>query len=178
MSRQGPNGLEASSAPSLIRRINAQLSRRHRAQVAFLVILTIVGAFAEFLSVGALFPLITAMVAPNEVASYPVVSWLVEAFDVQSGDQIVTLFASLFIVLILLSTTIRLTLFYINQRLSVAIGTEFSSATYQLILSQPYERFVHLNSSVLISNIEKTNTLASGFFQPLFTYYIKYKIKY
>ena len=169
MSRQGPNGLEGSSAPNLIRRINAQLSRRRRTQIAFLVILTIVGAFAEFLSVGALFPLITAMVAPNKVASYPILSWVIEAFGVQSRDQIIALFSSLFIVLILLTTTIRLTLFYANQRLSVAIGSEFSSATYQLILSQPYERFVQLNSSVLISNIEKTNSLASGFFQPLFT---------
>ena len=168
MSRQGPNGLEASSALNLIRRINAQLSGRRRTQIAFLVFLTIVGALAEFLSVGALFPLITAMVAPNKVTSYPVLSWLTEAFDVQSRDQIITLFASLFIILILLSTTIRLVLFYSNQRLSVAIGSDFSSATYKLILSQPYERFVQLNSSVLISNIEKTNSLGSGFFQPLF----------
>ena len=139
--------------------MSTHLTKRRRTQIAALVVLTVVGAFTEFLSLGALFPLISAMVAPDEVASYPVVSWLAQAFGAESRNQLVTLFAALFVGLIVTATTIRLILSYLNTRLAVAIGTGFSCATYQQVIAQPYQRFVQLDSSYLISNIDKTNTL-------------------
>ena len=154
------------SALSLFRQINSHLSNRRKRQTALLGVLTVIGAFAEFLSLGALLPFLAALVAPDRITSYPVISWLAGGLESRSSDQVVLLFALLFVVLILVTAVIRLVLSYGNTRLAVAIGSEFTTAAFRRTLNQPYEKFVHLDSSLLISNIDKSNTIALGFFQP------------
>lgn len=155
------------SAINLFRRINSRLSNRRKTQMSLLAILTVLGAFAEFLSLGTLLPFLAVLVAPDEVFSYPVVSWLVDSLELRSNDQVVFLFALLFVATIVATAAIRLVIAYGNTRLAVAVGSEFTSGAFRQILNQPYQQFVHLDSSLMISHIDKTNAMATGFFQPL-----------
>ena len=146
-----------------------QLSRRRKRQIALLTLLTVLAAFAEFVSLGAILPFLAALVAPDEVLKYPVISQLVEGLDLRSSNQVVLLFALLFVVLMLVTSIIRLALSYGNMRIAVAIGAEFSSEAYRRTLYQPYQEFVKINSSVLVANIDKSNTVANGFVHPILT---------
>jgi len=157
------------SVLSLLRQMGSHLSRRRKLQVALLAILTILSAFSEFLSLGAILPFLAALVAPDQVFRYPVISWLIEGLRLQSSDQVVLVFALLFIAVMLLAAAVRLALTYGNTRIAIAIGADLASEAYRRTLYQPYQEFVKRNSSALLSNIEKSNAVANGFVLPLLT---------
>mgnify|MGYP001193751021 CR=1 FL=1 len=154
----GPN----ESVSYLLRQLRPHLSRRRKWQIATMALVTVLSAFAEFLSLGAVFPFLAALVAPEETSNYPMISGIAERFRLQSEDQLVLLLALLFIVIMLFAALIRIVLSYGNTRLAVAIGSDITTQAYRKTLYQPYEQFVGLNSSTLLSNIQKAKAVTQN----------------
>lgn len=129
------------------------LSSRRRRQVGLLLILMLVSAFSEVVTLGAVLPFLGALSAPDRVMSQPMVANMAAAWGITSAEQLVLPLAVLFAVSALAAGAIRILLLWANNRLAFAAGADFSIDIYRRTLYQPYHTHLSRNSSVVISSI-------------------------
>ncbi len=150
------------SLSNLMVRLWHHLSKRRRRQLGLLVLLMLISAFSEIISLGAVLPFIGVLTAPDRLFKYQIFRNLAEVLGLTSANQLMLPLAIVFAIAALAASAIRLILLWVNTRLSDAIGADLSIEAYRRTLYQPYKVQVARNSSQLISAIDtKTiNTLA------------------
>ena len=126
-------------------------SKKRKRQFLFLMILNIIGSFSESFSIAMTLPLITALIEPNRVLA---IEWLRNLFliiGINTEGRIIIPITIIFISLSILSTTLRLSILWINNYFSALIGNDISCLAYKKTLNQTYEKHIDLNSSQVIS---------------------------
>jgi ATP-binding cassette subfamily B protein len=121
--------------------------------LGLLVILLLVGAISEMVSLGAVVPFIGVLIAPDRVFSQQSIRSVAETFGLTEADQLRLLFTIVFVFLSVASGVIRLLLMWSSTRLAFVIGVDLSFEAYKHTLYQPYAIHVAHNSSELISGI-------------------------
>ena len=156
--------------PHLLKHLWYHLAQRRKRQFVLLMGLMLVSAFAEVVSLGAVLPFISILVAPDRVFNHPSAADVVQALGVTSADQLVLPLTIVFITAALIAGTIRILLLWVSTRLAVASGTDLSIEVYRRTLYQPYRTHVARNSSEVISGItSKVDGVVFGVLMPLLT---------
>ena len=127
------------------------ITKRRKWQLLLLLMLMLISAFSEVISLGAILPFIGVLTAPDRVFNQPGVRELVQTFGVTEPRQLVFPLALAFAIAAIIAGVIRLLLLWVSTRLAFAIGTELSREVYRRMLYQPYQFHVARNSSELIS---------------------------
>ena len=148
-------------------RLWRHLSRRRRRQFGLLMGLTLVSAFTEVVSLGAVLPFLGILTAPEQVFNHPIVAAVVLKWGITSADQLVLPLTVAFAAAALIAGAIRILLLWVSTRLAVTIGADLSIDAYRHTLYQPYSVHVSRNSSEVISGItNKVNTVVFGVMLP------------
>lgn len=150
--------------PSLrqaIYRLWRNLSKRRRRQFLLLALLLLVSALSEVVSLGAVLPFLSVLVAPEKVFSMPVVHDVAGSLGITRADQLILPFTLIFVSVALLAGFFRLLVMWVNTRLSYAAGHDLSILIYRNTLYQPYHVHISRNSSEIISGITKVNHATS-----------------
>lgn len=137
----------------LISRLWRHVDRRRRMQFGGLFLLMMIAAFAEVISIGALLPFLAAFTAPDRIFVHPIAQPLIKAFAITDAKQLLLPLAVIFGTAALLSGVMRVTLLWVQTRLSHAIGADFSIGIYRRTLYQPYAAHISRNSSEVIAGI-------------------------
>jgi ABC-type multidrug transport system fused ATPase/permease subunit len=146
------------------------LSPRRQRQFGLLMGLMLVSAFAEVVSLGAVLPFLSILVAPERVLIYPFISDLLFAWGITSANQLLMPLTVAFAAAALVAGAIRLLLLWVITRLAFAIGADLSSEIYRRTLYQTYRVHVSRNSSEVISGITyKVNNVVFGVLLSLLT---------
>jgi ATP-binding cassette, subfamily B, bacterial PglK len=141
-------------------------SRRQR-QFWLILILMVTVSLSEIISIGAVIPFLGILTVPEEIFQNPLIQPLIQFLELSEPTQLVLPLTILFIIVIILSGTLRLTLLYVITRLSYAAGADLSMDIYMRTLYQDYETHLSRNSSELINGtIYKTDTVISGILNP------------
>jgi ATP-binding cassette, subfamily B, bacterial PglK len=155
---------------NLLTRLWHHLSRRRRLQFGLLVVLMLVSAFAEVVSLGAVLPFLGILVAPEQVLNHPIVGDMAQAWGITSADQLVLPLTVAFIAVALLAGVIRTFLIWASTRLAFSTGADLGIEVYRRTLYQPYWVHAANNSSEVISGItSKVNAVVFGVLLPLLT---------
>ena len=139
--------------PNLLIRLWNHLARRKRLQFALLIVLMVVSAFAEVVSLGAVLPFLAVLVAPEHVLNYAIVADVVSAWGITSTDQLTLLLTVVFAATALIAGAIRILLLWAGTRLAFITGADLGVKIYRQTLYQPYQIHVGRNSSEVISGI-------------------------
>ena len=146
------------------------LSRRRRYQFSLLLILMLVSALAEVLSMGAILPFLGVLTAPEKVFDFAFVAKFAETINVTSAQDLVLPLTILFAVAAIIAGTIRTILLWAITKVAFASGADLSYIAYQKTLHQPYKVHVNRNSSEVISSITiKVNSVVFGVLQQVLT---------
>jgi ABC-type multidrug transport system fused ATPase/permease subunit len=137
----------------LLLRLWSHISLRRRKQFCLIFMLMIITSFSEVLSIGAIFPFINAITAPEKVFSHPLSQKPIEILGITSEDELIFSITIAFCMAAALSGLTRLLLLWAQTRFSYAIGADFSIGMYQKTLYQPYSVHIERNSSEVISAI-------------------------
>jgi ABC-type multidrug transport system fused ATPase/permease subunit len=125
-----------------------------RRALAFVVMgLMIVSAFAETISIASVLPFLAAISNPETVLNHPYAALVLQRFGVDSSSTLVLLATVGFCIAAVAAGAIRLGVIWLEERLSVRIGTDFGSRIYQNILNRPYLHHCNQNSSEIISGL-------------------------
>lgn len=137
----------------LLRRLWACLSLRRRRQFKMLLILMVVSAFAEVISLGAVLPFLGVLTAPDRVFSHPTVAAISRSVGIDSADGLLLPLTIVFVLAALAAGALRLLLLWGTNRLAFGAGADLSIEVYRRTLYQPYAVHVARNSSEVISGI-------------------------
>jgi ABC-type bacteriocin/lantibiotic exporter with double-glycine peptidase domain len=152
-----------------IRRIWGHLSHRRRKQLAVLAVLMIVASFAEVVSIGAVLPFLGVLTSPEKIFAHDLAQPFIQALRIQSAQDLLLPFTLIFICAAIFSGVARIGLLWVQSRLSMAIGVDFSLQVYERTLYQPYSLHVSLNSSEILAGARKAEILVFSILQPVLT---------
>lgn len=143
----------APALSELLRRLWQHLSRQRQRQFSLVLLLMLISAFAEAISLGAVIPFLGALTAPDRVLNHQAAATLARYLGVTTGEQLVLPLAIAFSVTAVFAGVIRLLLLWTSTRLSFSAGADISVKVYRRTLYQPYLVHVGRNSSEVISGI-------------------------
>jgi ABC-type multidrug transport system fused ATPase/permease subunit len=126
--------------------------RRHR-QFGMLLVLTLLSALMEVVSLSAILPFIGIITQPDKVFAYPLMADVAEMLGILSPDQLVFPLALAFSLAALTAGVLRILLLWANLRLGNATGADLGIDVYKRTLYQPYSVHVARSSSEIISGI-------------------------
>lgn len=147
-----------------------QLSKKRKQHFIIVMNLTVLSAFMEVISLGAVLPFIMILSAPDTILSYSLVSDIANILKITSPNSLKLSITLIFVVITILATLLRIFLLWIGTRLALSCGSDLSSEIYRRILYQPYHLHLSQNSSELIVGItQKIDNVAFGVLQPVTT---------
>lgn len=145
-----------------------ELSKKRKRQIGLLFLLMLLSSFAEMMAIGAIFPFIASISAPNLLLKNEYVKYIASSFSIQSHKELIVLLAILFAISSLAAGLIRLSLMWFQTRLTGLIGTDFSVEIFRKTIYQPYSKHINSNSSEIIAAItNKCNSLVDSAIYPL-----------
>lgn len=149
-------------------RLLDHVSARRKRQLGLLLVLTLMGAAAELLSLGAVIPFVAVLADPGAAAGHPSVAALMAMFHIQPS-QLPVAVSLLFAGLVVVAMAIRLLMMWANIRFANGLGTEIGEMLYARTLQRPYSFHVSRNTSQIIGSMNKVQRLIVGYLQPLLT---------
>lgn len=156
--------------PDLIMRLWNHLSRRRQRQFVQITGLMLASAFFEVVSLGAVLPFLSVLIAPERVFNYQVVAEMAKIGGIDTADQLVLPLTVAFAVLAVIAGATRILLLWASTRVVFAGGSDISIEVYRRTLYQPYLAHVARNSSEVLSGAtNKVNGVVFGVMQPLQT---------
>jgi ABC-type multidrug transport system fused ATPase/permease subunit len=152
---------------NLLARLLHHISQRRRRQFMLLLGLMFMSVFAELISLGAVLPFLSVLLAPDRLFSQPFVADLAHAWGITSADQLVLPLTVILVVAALVAGAVRLLLLWVSTRLAFATGVDLSLKVFRRTLYQPYRVHVTLHSSEVISGVvNKASAVMSGLLLP------------
>jgi ATP-binding cassette, subfamily B, bacterial PglK len=152
----------------MIKNLWHHLSHKRKTQFFLLLILMIISAVMEIVSIGAVIPFLSVLTAPEKIYQHDLAQPIIQILQITDASQLLLPLTILFISLTIISATIRLFLLYVSTRLSYSTGADISIDIYRRTLYQDYLIHTSRNSSEIISGIiTKTNIITSNVLVPL-----------
>jgi ATP-binding cassette subfamily B protein len=158
--------IHSTNITNLLVRLWHHISQRRRRQFMLLLGLMFVSVFAELISLGAVLPFLSVLIAPDRFFSQPVVADLAQALGITSADQLVLPLTVVLFVAALVAGAVRLLCLWANTRLAFATGVDLSLEVFRRTLYQPYRVHVTLHSSEVISGVNKASVVMFGLLLP------------
>ena len=129
------------------------VSRRRQRQMGLLLILMVVSALCEVVSLGAVLPFLGALSHAEQLLSDPKLQPLIILFQIRTPTQLVMALALGFILAVFLANGLRVLTIHVQTHLAADISSDISCELYQKTLLQPYSFHVQHNSSDLLNSV-------------------------
>lgn len=129
----------------------------------------VICSFAEIASIGAVLPFLGVLTSPETIFTHELVQPLIQFLGIQLPSELLLPATLIFITAALLAGFLRITLLWVQMRLAMAIGADFSIKSYETTLYQPYSLHVSRNSSEVLAGARKAESLVSIIIQPTLT---------
>jgi ABC-type multidrug transport system fused ATPase/permease subunit len=154
---------KSSSTLDSLRELFEWLPARRKRQFVMLLGASCVGGVAEFAVLGALVPFLTTLASPAAAGASVdsgVMSSVRDALAQITGSRSpVVPMGAVLIVLVLISTAVRLALVWATTRFAQTLGHDLATRLYRVTLDQPYSFHVSKNTSEIIAGVTKADAL-------------------
>lgn len=154
---------------SLVAGLFAHVSARRRGQFLLLLLLTLISAVAEVVSLGAVVPFVGILTQPEKVFANPSMEGIIRLMGIASPSEMVLPLTIGFATAALAAGAIRLLLLWVSIRLGNATGADLSIEIFNRTLYQPYHVHVARSSSEIISGITQKVGVATSVLVSLVT---------
>jgi ATP-binding cassette subfamily B protein len=155
---------------TLLKRLWRQISLRRRRQFGILLALMLLASFAEILSIGAVFPFLGILTAPERVFELAISQPIIKFMNITAPSQLLLPITIVFVTASFIAGAMRLLLLWASTRLSFATGADLSINIYRRTLYQPYTVHCARNSSEVIDGISgKVNAVIYHIIVPTLT---------
>ncbi|MBL4766383.1 MAG: ABC transporter ATP-binding protein [Rhodobacteraceae bacterium] len=139
-------------------------------QFGLLLVLMVLAAFAEVVSLGAVLPFIGALTAPDQLLENPTFGAIAARFGYLEGSQLILPMTILFAGAAVTAAIIRITLVRASTRLAFSTGADLGVNIYRRTLFQPYEVHLSRNSSEVVAGVSrKVDGVVTGILLPIMT---------
>lgn len=145
----------------LLQRLLPFISYRRKLQLCLIFFLMFLSAFAEIISIGAVVPFLGVLLDPTIILDNHYFIYINHKFQFDES-KLILITTILFIIVVILSALIKFSLLWNIKRVGHGIGSDLSILIYDKTINQPYQDFIKLNSSDLISGISTKISVVTG----------------
>jgi len=156
--------LKRNSLYSTLKKLFSHVSARRKTQLLLLIFLSIICAFAEMITIGAVFPLIKIVTGSSKILSEYFTTGILEFLNVKTDQQFIIFASCIFAFLAIITGFMRVLLTYVNLRWSLAVSSDLYLIVYTKILNQPYTYHINKNSNEILSIISNKVSNITGAF--------------
>lgn len=153
--RSGAAAMHKAASPRLHSRFFRSLSPRRRYQALALLVLMILGAAAELVTLGSLLPYLKLLASPEEFFSSPTISRVAESVGWSSPSMMIMPATFGFLCVILIAGVIRIALTWFSNKYVYAVTHDLGVEVYRRTLLQPYSTHVSRNTSEIVAAMSK-----------------------
>ena len=129
------------------------LSSRRKFQAFSLLLLMLVTAILEIISIGAVIPFISALTQPQSLMNISFIAKINDAIGITSTTEFAFYMTAFFCIISVLAALIKLLYQWVQVKFSTAISTDLGKLCFRNILSLSFYRNSDVNSGDLISTI-------------------------
>lgn len=127
----------------------------------------LLSSVSEIISLGAVVPFLSVLVAPEFIFENKSAKILIDLFNISSPQELVLPITIFFIIVTICSGLMRLFFLRLSLNLAYSTGADFTSKAYELTLLQPYSVHISRNSSEVINVVvSKVNSTINGTLMP------------
>jgi len=146
----------------LLSGILKHINKRRKSQYIMLFILTILGAFAEIISLSAVIPFIAILINPSEIFSYEIIANNAKLLGLNKPEQMLLPLTIIFSVAAIIAGFMRVTLLWVSIKIGNSTGADLSTKVFKVSLYQQYSTHIDRNGSEIISGITQKVNAATG----------------
>lgn len=146
----------------LLKRLWRHITSQRKRQFVLLFFVTMLGAFAEVVSLGAVLPFIGVLTQPDKIFDYSFTREIADFLGIVSGVDMVLPLAVAFASAALLANGLRLFLLWLGLRIANDTGADLGIEVFRRTLYQPYRVHVARGSSEIIGGITQKVGLSTG----------------
>uniref|UniRef100_UPI0035C99405 ABC transporter ATP-binding protein n=1 Tax=uncultured Sphingomonas sp. TaxID=158754 RepID=UPI0035C99405 len=154
---------------SLLVRLTAQFSRHRRRQFVLIFALTLVGAVAELVSIGAVLPFLQLIAAPATIARLPGIDQIMAWLHITRYADLLLPAAMALIATAIASALVRIVLIWASTRFVYGLTHDLSTKVFEHVIHQPYDLYITRNSAEILSGLDKVNVISTYFLGPMIT---------
>ena len=127
------------------------LSTKRKKQLIILFLIMLMTGILETFSLFSIIPVLLTINGSSKIRNIPIFQTISDRYSIEPNTFFI--YACIFLILIsLISTFTKILNLWISERLSAAIGSDISCRVFDLILNQPYNYHLNINSSKLIAS--------------------------
>jgi ATP-binding cassette, subfamily B, bacterial PglK len=142
------------------------LERINKKNFIALVLLMIISAFIEIISIGSVLPFLSALLNPNFLDQNFFGFQVKELFGGKSREEIILLILIAFVSIIIFSSIFKTLLLWFTTKFNADIGTDIANKVFIKLIDYPYEEYIQQSSDKLISDI--ANKVTAVIFSVIF----------
>ena len=151
-----------------IKRLWGNINTSHRIRLAFLLLLMSLSSLAEIASIGAIAPFLAALTSPEYIFQHELMVQVNSFLGIQEPEDLLYPLTFIFIMSIILSTLLKVSLLWLQTQAIHIINTDISSSIYKRVMYQSYDNHLSRNSSEIIAAIvTKSNALLANLLHPV-----------
>ena len=138
-----------------------------RVQLLVTFVLTLIGAFAELITLGAVLPVLAIAAHPEAMPTFPLIGPLLVRLSSALGAGPAATAASLLIVAAIGSIVVRIALLWAQQKFTLGLYQDLILRIFARSLRQPYAWYLKQNSSDVLASSQLLSTVVLGVVNPL-----------
>jgi ATP-binding cassette, subfamily B, bacterial PglK len=127
----------------------------------------IIASFSEVITVGAVFPFLGVLTSPEQIFALEIAQPFIQLLQIKSPEELLLPISTIFVLAVLLSGLSRVALLWMQTKLSMGIGADFSVQVFERTLYQPYGLHISRNSSEILAGSQKAERTVIHFIQPI-----------
>tara|TARA_B100000900_G_scaffold416056_1_gene448779 strand:- start:5 stop:1768 length:1764 start_codon:yes stop_codon:yes gene_type:complete len=137
--------------------------------------LTIISAFADLVSIGAIVPFIIVFTDPIQLNDIEFFVLVKNYFEINTTEEIQTFLFSCFSLAVIFAGLIKVSLSWYQSRLAYGVAADIGNMVFSSALSKPYDYHLRKNSNEIISTIaNKANIVADNIIHPLLSFLLAF----
>lgn len=148
--------------PQILKDVYRHLSAKRRVQLVLVLLLMLLGAVAEVVTLGAVLPFLGLLADPSLESAGPLVQKVLGVAAHLLGVAPLLAAAIIFGGMALVAGAVRLTLTWASYKFVFMVGADLGREIYSRILQQPYTYHLEHNSSETLASMNKINMLVMG----------------
>ncbi len=138
-------------------------------------VLTIISAFADLLSIGAIIPFIIVFTEPNQLDNFEIFVIIKNYFNLNSIEDIQLFLFSCFSMAVIFAGMIKISLSWFQSRLAFGVAADLGNLVFSSALAKPYDYHLGKNSNEIVSTIaNKANIVADNIIHPLLSFLLAF----
>ena len=161
------DGAPAQPALGTLRAFYRRMGRARRRQFRLALLIMLVGALAEMVTIGAALPFLALLADPARAALLPGFRLFETLIGGGQGGDPVTRATLLLVAAVAAAAATRLLMVRVTNRFVYALGHDIGLRIFARMLRQPYSLYVRRNPATVVAGVDKVQTLINWVLAPV-----------